>query len=469
MSIFLLTSAIALSVVAKLLFVVPSKLSHLPRAPLLPLLFSYLSLEAEDQRIQRIVLPFANEKREPLVLVWTFGMWIVHIIDFEVGQAAMKDKVWVRQLPPQDLLLWKFVGRSNLAFTIGDEWRKHSRAITSIFSRPLPIQDFVAVAQRLLIAIERDANKTVAWDQLAKRVTIDILGTTVLGSDTQAIDFPESSIITTYNRCMTGLTAPPYIFLPFLDKYFPRRSLVNDTEYLRGLFSNLIKEKKTNPGNDLISLMLAEPSFSEQDVLDNVSVFFVAGHETTTGALSSIVYYFAIHPEHQQTARAEVCRVLGSKERLNMDLITQMPFVFACIQEAMRLNNPSNFTLPRSNSVATTLRDYYIPPDTLMCFNISGVHHLEKTWKSHDQYIPERFMSSNGNGGRTAFFGAGLRQCPARHFAMWEIRTIVIMLLKVYKWSLPPGSIHKDRIQNSFSFSTNLNLPKDLFIWFEKL
>ena len=172
-----------------------------------------------------------------------------------------------------------------------------------------------------------------------------------------------------------------------------------------------------------------------------------------------------MHPEHQDTARSEVLREYTSNDSLDTDLITRMPFVFACIQEAMRMNNSSNFTLPRSNSIATTLGDYYIPPDTLMCFSMSGVHHLEKTWESHDQYNPERFMNSNGGG--TAFFGAGLRQCPARHFAMWELRTITIMLLKTYKWSLPPESIHKDRVQNSFSFSTNLNLPKDLFVTFE--
>lgn len=131
------------------------------------------------------------------------------------------------------------------------------------------------------------------------------------------------------------------------------------------------------------------------------------------------------------------------------------------------MNNPSNFTLPRSNSVATTLGHYYIPSDTLMSFSMSGVHHLEMTWERHDQYNPERFMDSNGRG--TAFFGAGLRQCPARQFAMWELRTIAILLLSEYRWSLPPGSIHEDRVQNSFSFSTNLNLLKDLFVTFTRL
>jgi len=65
----------------------PRNLAHLPRAPILELLKSYVSGEIESERIKRIVLPFANEHGHPLVLVWAFGMWIVHVIDFEVRKS----------------------------------------------------------------------------------------------------------------------------------------------------------------------------------------------------------------------------------------------------------------------------------------------------------------------------------------------------------------------------------------------
>ena len=109
-----------------------------------------------------------------------------------------------------------------------------------------------------------------------------------------------------------------------------------------------------------------------------------------------------------------------------------------------------------------------------MCFNVCAVHHLEKTWRDHEVFDPNRFMNSNlkSSGGEapSAFFGLGLRQCPARHFATWELRTVVAMLLKEYRWSLPEeGSIHKDAVKNAFSFGTNLNLPHDLGIRFWKL
>lgn len=69
--------------VAKAVFGVPAHLRHLPRVPVLPLLWSYLSGEVEDTRIRRLILPFLIDKNEPLVLVWVLGRWMVHILDIK--------------------------------------------------------------------------------------------------------------------------------------------------------------------------------------------------------------------------------------------------------------------------------------------------------------------------------------------------------------------------------------------------
>jgi hypothetical protein len=67
-------------------FTVPSHLRHLPCVPIFTLLKSYLSGDVEDTRIKRLILPFANEKGEGVVLVWALGRWMVHILD---------EKVWL--------------------------------------------------------------------------------------------------------------------------------------------------------------------------------------------------------------------------------------------------------------------------------------------------------------------------------------------------------------------------------------
>ena len=80
----ILLAFVAVSVLAKWMFTPPAELRHLPRVPILPLLWSYVSGEVEDVRIKRLLLPFANEKGEGVVLVYALGRWIVHVLDHQV-------------------------------------------------------------------------------------------------------------------------------------------------------------------------------------------------------------------------------------------------------------------------------------------------------------------------------------------------------------------------------------------------
>jgi cytochrome P450 len=186
--------------------------------------------------------------------------------------------------------------------------------------------------------------------------------------------------------------------------------------------------------------------------------------------LSSVVYYLAKHPQYQEMARDEVDSVFAGQpvDILNVDMLNRMPLVTACVQEAMRMNNPSNFTLPRVSTVSKSLGQFMIPSHVSMCFNISANHHLESIWNNHQTFDPRRFTTSTQASRPlpTAFFGFGLRQCPARHFAVWELRAMLAHMLISYSWTLPECSVHRDRLRNMYSFGTNLNLPHDLYISF---
>lgn len=80
-----LLSIVLIFVFVKWAFTPPAELRHLPRAPIIPLLWSYASGEVEDVRIKRLLLPFANEKGEGVVLVYALGRWIVHVLDHQVS------------------------------------------------------------------------------------------------------------------------------------------------------------------------------------------------------------------------------------------------------------------------------------------------------------------------------------------------------------------------------------------------
>lgn len=77
---------------------VPSELAHLPRVPVLPTIWSYVKGEVEDVRIKKLVLPYANEKGEGLVLIYALGRWIVHVLDHKVLSFVLKTAGSLTQL-----------------------------------------------------------------------------------------------------------------------------------------------------------------------------------------------------------------------------------------------------------------------------------------------------------------------------------------------------------------------------------
>ncbi len=69
---------------------VPPELRHIPKVPILPLLHSYLSGEVEEQRVKRVLLPFARKARSNVVLVFCLGEWMIHVMDAKVCCRALR-------------------------------------------------------------------------------------------------------------------------------------------------------------------------------------------------------------------------------------------------------------------------------------------------------------------------------------------------------------------------------------------
>ncbi|PFH47753.1 hypothetical protein AMATHDRAFT_6456 [Amanita thiersii Skay4041] len=447
---------------------VPANLRHLPHIPILPLLISYCKMEAEDVRIKKLILPFATQKKCGVVVVWALGRWTIHILDPKIGRKVLEDLAqYPKERPPDDLLLWRFIGNQNVLMRNGDAWKKHSTLINDAFNNTLPIEQFAALAEKAFRVIG-NGESVVQWDNLAQRFALDAVGSTVLGHDFNALS-TDSSLATDYNTVMHSIANPLYLIFPPLEHIIPRRSLVAKMDNVVKELTNMLNLKRESPGNDIMSFMLRDPEMSDEELRDNMVVLFIAGHDTSAGALSSLVYYLAMHPHYQERARSEVLSVLGphSCPTANTLGATSLPFLNACIREAMRINTPISYIVPRTSSETTRVGQDVLPANTSLIVNIFAVHHNEDNWSDPFEYRPERFLDINWRKDVWQPFATGPRQCPARNFAMYEQRTLITMLLREYEWTLPRNSIHKEQLKNAFS-PFALTLPYNLDIKFSK-
>ena len=76
---------------------------------------------------------------------------------------------------------------------------------------------------------------------------------------------------------------------------------------------------------------------SEDDLLANTFLFFVAGYETTASLLSHLFYSLAVNEKCQQKLYEEVKAFDGN---FSYETIARMPYMEACVAETLRMYPP---------------------------------------------------------------------------------------------------------------------------------
>ncbi|EGO03905.1 hypothetical protein SERLA73DRAFT_102238 [Serpula lacrymans var. lacrymans S7.3] len=458
------------------LFSVPSHLRHLPHVPALPLLWSYIRREPEDVRMKRFLLPLVNESSESsegIALMWAFGGWVVHILDPQLY--AQVKGLTTKHFSTKDLPIFRFTGLSNIVTTNGEEWKKHSRVIIEAFTSPIPVDLFVSLAKALYEVIDQaptinTEDHHVNWSDLAQRFSLDAVSYSILGFDFDAIR-TESQFVKEFNAYMDEAAVVLYIIFPSIEKILPRKFSSSLLNSLNDRMQDMIQVKKSDPGEDIMSYLLKSPDMSEKDLRDNMSMLIFAGHETTAGALSTLVYHLADNQDIQKAAREEVLRVLGPSADPSLPLMgpKSLPYVNACVKESLRINPPASYTIPRISPESISLGKYHIPPNTPITPNLYAMHHNETVWSDPHVFRPERFLEDESSELKNAWipFSSGPRQCPAKNFVMYEVRTLAAMLLREYEWKFPEDSVHRGGVKNGFS-TFALTIPYKLDIIFSK-
>ncbi|MBT8261625.1 MAG: cytochrome P450 [Bacteroidia bacterium] len=200
-------------------------------------------------------------------------------------------------------------------------------------------------------------------------------------------------------------------------------------EESRSIIRKIIEDRKASneTHDDLLDMLLAtryedtgEPMSTKQ-LIDEISILFVAGHETTANALAFTSFLLAKHQDIQRKVFEEVSAardaMSGSLEQIKM-----LPFTKAVIDESMRLYPPAWIT-DRENLEDDTIKEYHIRENTLVGVSFYELHRNPKYWESPDEFIPERFMGDRRKETTGIYFpfGAGPRMCIGMGFAIYEM------------------------------------------------
>ena len=214
---------------------------------------------------------------------------------------------------------------------------------------------------------------------------------------------------------------------------------------MNALVDEVIRRRKAGgteaiaANRDLLSYMLTGvdkqtgEGLTDTNIRYQILTFMIAGHETTSGALSFALYFLLKHPEIAARAYEEVDGVLGA-DLASLPAyaqVRQLTFISQILKEALRLW-PTARDL-RHPYQATTLGSRYsiVPEDRLMVLTPS-LHRDRAVWGDDaEAFNPDRFVEPQPPAKipPNAYlpFGTGQRACIGRQFALQEATLVLEM------------------------------------------
>ncbi|MGI4874701.1 MAG: cytochrome P450 [Janthinobacterium lividum] len=176
-------------------------------------------------------------------------------------------------------------------------------------------------------------------------------------------------------------------------------------------------------------------AMSDNQLLDELNILLVAGHETSANALAWAFSLLARHPKAQQRLRAEIERELPAGQEVEFADLPRLPYALQVVQEAMRLYPPA-WVMDRIATEADEFRGQPIAPGTEFSLYLYGLHHHPDLWPDAEEFRPERF-ALGADPPPPAYgylpFGSGPRLCVGNQFALTELQLVLIQTLRRFR------------------------------------
>ncbi|KAH8110218.1 cytochrome P450 [Phellopilus nigrolimitatus] len=400
---------------------------------------------------------------------------------------------------------------SGLLSTTGNHHRKQRKMLNPVFSikniRNLtPV--FYSVVRKLRDAITYQTKEGVCeLDMLMwmSRAALEIVGTGGLGTSIDPLN-PDPNAITAYGKSIKNLIPCAFrlsmfrMFIPLLVKLGPpgfRRFLLdvapspdlhnvkNIVDVMASTSNDIFRQKlsalaegdeavmrQVGEGRDVMSILLKANTLAsiddrlpENELIAQMSTFMFAGHDTTSSALSQILYRLALHQEEQEKLRREIVSsgLIGGDAVVYDDLMA-LPYLDAVCRETLRVHPPINFMartackdviLPlgmpcKSTDGLSDIDHLCIRKGQNLIVAFGSTNRLKAVWgEDAYEWKPERWLKPLPQSVSDAHissvysslmtFSAGPRSCIGFKYAELEMKLILAVLVQSFRFELPAG------------------------------
>jgi len=330
----------------------------------------------------------------------------------------------------QSVTLSKYLGKGLLTNN-GKDWLRQRRLIQPGFSK-VKIANLVSIMEEEidvsleLFKTEPDVDLYDFFHSLA----FNIVAKTLFSSDVDENTVGElSKIITEIQEVFTKEVRLPF-YTSILNIFGVIDKNIEKSKAAKAIIQGILDKRRASEEekNDLLDMLIqtryedTQLPMSDEQLVDEMLILFIAGHETTANALSFIFFEISQDPKAEEKIKKEIEN--EGEMVFTPENLMKKSFTVNVIKEGMRLHSPA-WAIDREALEDDHFKEYSWPKGTLIILYISGLHRNPKYWEQPDSFIPERFEDENAKNFAYYPFGAGPRLCIGEHFAIMEMALIV--------------------------------------------
>lgn len=444
-------------------------MSKFPGPKAYPLIGNAYQFDTDPRVFFQLMTKWSQEYRSSgAIVTWTGPVPAVGTLDCQnvetiLSSSKQLDKgLFYNMLKP-------WLG-SGLLISKGNKWHTRRKLLTPSFHFAI-LTSFVDVfnehAQTLAVKMtEAAVKKSVNIFPLVTRCTLDIICSTAMGKNigaqqgknkeyVQAViemsdivqerqKYPWLWIDTIYNQLPSGkkhsqnlqilhTLTKSVILLRRADRKRERQQgkkidvIDDETQEVR-------KKRKLAFLDLLLEVHEQDPSFTLEDIREEVDTFMFEGHDTTASGTSWTLFLLGHHPEIQKRVQDELDKVFGNDRNrpVTNDDIQKLTYLNCVVKEALRICPPVPL-IARQLEEDTVLSGNFVPKNTITVIGIYWLHRDPKQFPNPEKFDPDRFLPENSKG-RHPFayvpFSAGPRNCIGQKFALMEEKVILATLLR---------------------------------------
>ena len=343
------------------------------------------------------------------------------------------------------------LGRS-VFVTNGADWERQRRIIDPAFEGGRLRDTFAAMLAAGQAAAARLPADEVEIESHTSHAAADVIFRTLFSVPIE--DATASAVFAAFRahqetQPILNLAA----FLP-LPRWFPRlhrRRTLQTARHIRDLITRMTAARAaqiaqgTAP-DDLATKIMTTPdpetgqTFDTAEMVDQVAIFFLAGHETSASALAWALYLCALDPDLQDRLATEAAQTLGDAP--DFAAVSGLKLARDVFREALRLYPPVPMMV-RQTTRPECFRGRDVDPGAQVVISPWHLGRHERIWDQPDAFCPGRWQTDAGRtSARDGFipFSTGPRVCPGAGFAMIEGPLLLALILRAHRLEPVPGA-----------------------------